>query len=64
MEGVRIFPNITGASGQYAQWKQLSSFTGPTGTFKNVYPVSAPTFAAAPTGTFKTVIIPGYVGPS
>ena len=64
MQGVRIFANITGPSGQYAQRVQINaSQIGPTGTFETVYAVGA-SFANAPTGTIKTIIIPGYTGPA
>jgi hypothetical protein len=67
MEGVRIFANVTGGTGQYATWGQTGptgqALGGPTGTFKEVYPVGATAFALAPTGTIKTVQIIGYSGP-
>lgn len=76
-EGVRIFANITGPTGLYAQWLQINPqqmATGATGNtgiigpsggrYKTVYPVSAPNYAAAKTGTFKTVIIAGFTGPA
>ncbi len=69
-EGVRIFANITGPTGLYPQWQQVNGqqmgtgMTGPTGgRYQTVYPVGA-SFANAPTGTFKTVIISGYTGPA
>lgn len=64
MEGVRIFANITGPSGLFAKWSQIGNDTGPTGRFQHVYPVTAPNYAAAKTGTIKTVIIQGFTGPS
>lgn len=70
-QGVRIFPNITGPTGLYPQWKQINpqqmatGTTGPTGgRYDSVYPISAVNYAAARTGTFKTVIINGYTGPA
>lgn len=70
-EGVRIFPNITGPTGQYAQWAQINTqqmgtgMSGPTGgRYETVYPVGATAYAEAPTGTFKIVIINGYTGPA
>jgi len=70
-QGVRIFANITGPTGLYAQWQQVNTqqmgtgMTGPTGgRFETVYPVTAPQYAAAPTGTFKTVIMTGFTGPA
>lgn len=63
MKGVRIFSNITGPTGLFAQWAQGGQ-GGPTGTFESVYPVGATAYAAARTGTYKTVIIAGYTGPA
>lgn len=62
-QGVRIFANVTGPTGLYPTWGQLAGPTG-AGIFETVYPVTAPQYAAAPTGTYKTVIIPGYTGPA
>lgn len=69
--GVRIFANVTGPTGLYPTWGQLNTqqmgtgMSGPTGArYETVYPVGATAYAEAPTGTFKTVIIPGYTGPA
>jgi hypothetical protein len=60
IKGVHILAGVTGASGQFAQWKQTSGALSPTGTFETVYVVGA----TGPTGGFKTVIIDGYTGPA
>jgi hypothetical protein len=71
MEGVRIFANVTGPSGLFAKWGQINpqqmatGMTGPTGgRYQTVWAVGATAYAQAPTGTFKTVCIPGYTGPA
>jgi len=70
-QGVRIFANITGPTGLYPQWGQVNpqqmgtGTTGPTGgRYETVYPIGATAYAAARTGTFKTVIISGFTGPA
>jgi hypothetical protein len=70
-QGVRIFANASGPTGLFPQWGQINpqqmatGTTGPVGgRYETVYPVGATAYAEAPTGTFKTVCIPGYTGPA
>jgi hypothetical protein len=60
VQGVNIFANITGASGQYKRWTQATGVTGAHGQFKRVYNIGA----SGIKGEHKTIIIPGYVGPT
>lgn len=63
VEGVHILSTFTGPTGTLAVWGQVTAAQqagGPTGTFKEVYPLAG----TGPAGIIKTVIIPGYVGPA
>jgi hypothetical protein len=64
VEGVRILSTFTGPTGTFPVWGQINAAQqaqSPTGTFKSVYPRTPP---LSPTGTIKTVIIPGFTGPA
>jgi hypothetical protein len=64
VRGVRILSTFTGPTGTFPVWGQINAAqqaSGPSGTFKEVYPVSGATGAAH---DIKTVIILGYTGPA
>jgi hypothetical protein len=57
-QGVNIFANLTGASGQYPKWLQATGPTGARGMLERVYNIGATGIK----GEHKTVIIQGFVG--
>jgi hypothetical protein len=63
VEGVHILPAFTGPTGLFPVWGQINAAqqaSGPTGSFKEVYPLAG----TGPAGRIKTAIIPGYTGPA
>lgn len=56
--GVKIFANITGASGQFAQRLQATGATGVHGQLKRVYNL----VGVDVKGEHRTIIISGFVG--
>lgn len=63
VEGVHILATFTGPTGLFPQWAQINAAqqaSGPSGTFKEIYPLAG----TGPAGRIKTVIIPGYTGPA
>jgi hypothetical protein len=65
MKGVQILPSFTGLTGTFPVWGQINALqqaAGPTGTYEDVYALTGLTGLAARNA--KTVIIPGYTGPS
>ena len=64
-KGVQILPAFTGPTGTFPVWGQIDALqqaAGPTGTWEDVYALTGLTGLAARNA--KTVIIPGYTGPS